>query len=112
MVNLFLQILYLIFHLIMHFNVVSLQPEDKDPITPRALFTELLISSAPIVVHNGLIDLAFLYQNLYSELPAKASQFICDMCEMFKGGVLDTKYVADFEVRMGASYLEYVFRRR
>ena len=84
------------------FFIFLFQPDDYDPITPRRLFTELLMSSAPIVLHNGLIDLAFLYQNLYSDLPSKASQFICDMCEMFKGGVLDTKYVADFEARMVA----------
>ncbi|XP_072018967.1 target of EGR1 protein 1-like [Amphiura filiformis] len=84
--------------------------DDKDTCSPRILFSELIVSNVPIILHNGLIDLAFLYQNLYSNLPPKASQFICDMCEMFTGGVLDTKYVADFEVRMVASYLEYVFR--
>ena len=89
----------------------SQQVDDHDTCSPRILFSELIVNEVPIVLHNGLIDLAFLYQNLYSDLPLKASKFICDMCEMFKGGVLDTKYVADFEVRMVASYLEYVFRK-
>lgn len=87
------------------------KPGDKSLHSPRLIFNELILSEAPIILHNGLIDMAFLYQNLYGEMPPKSSQFISDMSEMFRGGVLDTKYVADFEARMVASYLEYVFRK-
>ena len=65
----------------------------------------------PIVVHNGLMDLMFLYQNLYCNLPAISASFLADLVDLFPSGIVDTKYVTDFEHLMPASYLEYVFRK-
>jgi target of EGR1 protein 1 len=76
------------------------------------LFTTLLVSEVPVVFHNALMDLLFLYQNFYANLPSSSATFLADITEMFPNGVIDTKYVTDFQHRMPASYLEYVFRRR
>ena len=65
----------------------------------------------PIVVHNGLMDLMFLYQNLYCNLPSISASFLADLVDLFPSGIVDTKYVTDFEHLMQASYLEYVFRK-
>lgn len=69
------------------------------------------MSHKPIVVHNGFIDMAFLYQHFYATLPPSYSQFVVDLSEMYQGGVFDTKYLAEFTARMPSSYLEYVFRK-
>ncbi|XP_052774261.1 target of EGR1 protein 1-like [Mya arenaria] len=79
--------------------------------TPRHLFSELLSMKVPVVVHNGLVDLIFLYENLYTSLPASSATFLADLVDMFPGGLLDTKYITEFEHLMPASYLEYVFRK-
>lgn len=79
--------------------------------TVRHLFTELVAMKIPIVLHNGLVDIMFMYENLYSVLPTSLAAFLADLFDMFPAGIIDTKYITDFEHLMQASYLEYVFRK-
>ena len=76
------------------------------------LFLHILKSEKPIVLHNGLVDLSFLYYHFYAPLPAKLSIFVADLCDMFKGGVYDTKTIAGSGMMESTSYLEYLFHKR
>ncbi|VDK60768.1 unnamed protein product [Anisakis simplex] len=84
----------------------------------RILWNEILCSSIPIAFHNGLIDLAFIYEHFYSTLPETLDEFVANLSDWFildedesRPGLYDSKYLAEFVARMNASYLEYVFRK-
>ena len=47
------------------------QAEEPPGPTIRQLYTQLLLTKAPIVLHNAIVDLVFMYQTLYAELPGK-----------------------------------------
>lgn len=81
----------------------------------RQVFLEILKASnrqkTPVVLHNGLLDLLFIYRAFYAELPDKLGVFIADLSEMFVSGLFDTKYVSDYVTRERISYLAYLFRK-
>lgn len=76
---------------------------------PRELFTHISTSQKPIILHNGLIDLIYLYQNFYADAPDSLMKFLADLCEIFPSGIYDTKFISEFYGRYNCSYLEYLY---
>ncbi|MCP9263844.1 Target of EGR1 protein 1 [Dirofilaria immitis] len=44
--------------------------------TMKTLWREVLCAAVPITLHNGLIDLTFIYQHFYSVLPEAFNEFV------------------------------------
>eukprot|EP00833_Pecoramyces_ruminatium_P004047 jgi/Orpsp1_1/1178079/evm.model.c7180000063948.1 len=91
---------------------------DNNPLTEynnvmRRIFNRILrrAKKAPVVVHNGLMDLMFLYQSFFAPLPDKLDIFLSDLAKMFPSGIYDTKYIADYVIRESSSFLSYLFRK-
>ncbi|RCN51898.1 CAF1 family ribonuclease [Ancylostoma caninum] len=79
----------------------------------RSLMTELLSRGVPLILHNGLVDLAFLYHHFYSPIPDSFGEFCNALSDLFPldSPVCDAKYLAEYQTRMTGSFLEYVFRK-
>ncbi|KAI8339330.1 CAF1 family ribonuclease-domain-containing protein, partial [Chlamydoabsidia padenii] len=61
------------------------------------------------IVHNGLLDIMYLYQSFIASLPDKLPHFIADVVEMFPAGIYDTKYLATELLNEHKSYLAYLY---
>jgi target of EGR1 protein 1 len=77
----------------------------------RDIFNQLVSIQKRLVLHNGLLDLAFLYQAFYGPMPKTMAIFVADLACLFPGGIIDTKYLSDYVTRDGTSFLGYLYKR-
>lgn len=85
--------------------------QENETLSVRHIFSKILEHRKPLIVHNGLLDMIFLYQSFYCDLPKKNDTFAADLDDLFPLGVYDTKYLAEFHQSMPATYLEYLFKK-
>jgi target of EGR1 protein 1 len=81
----------------------------------RYLFRQVLYEvnrlKIPIVIHNGLMDLMYLYFSMFTDLPANLPIFTADLSDMFPGGIIDTKYISDYVSKEPVSFLSYLYKK-
>ena len=65
------------------------------------------------VTHNGLMDLMFLYEAFTAPLPETYHKFVRAIEGLYRGGLLDTKNVAEYcqKPAWSPSYLELLYYR-
>lgn len=52
----------------------------------RALFKAIIRVNCPLVLHNGLLDIMFLYNAFYAQLPESLDTFVADVADWFGDG--------------------------
>ncbi|KAI7853302.1 ribonuclease H-like domain-containing protein [Circinella umbellata] len=75
------------------------------------IFNILRTKNIPLIVHNGLLDLMYIYQSFITSLPAKLSGFVADMVEAFPGGIYDTKYISNYVSYEQITFLAYLYHK-
>lgn len=83
--------------------------EDLSVPSLKNLLHHIIIAKKPVVFHNGFLDLMFLYQNLYLDLPLKMETFLTNCHDIFVAGIYDTKYITEHVTKCESSFLEYVY---
>ena len=76
----------------------------------ECLIAKLIECKTSIVLHNGLLDLLYIYHNFIGPLPHNFATFTGKLCGLFPR-VYDTKYIADYHTKESASYLEYLYHK-
>jgi len=77
----------------------------------RSIFSHILAQKIPLVVHNGFLDLMFIYYAFYTDLPSDLNSFIADLTEMFPAGIIDTKYISSYVTDEKTTFLAYLYRK-
>ncbi|KAJ2878808.1 hypothetical protein H4R27_005640 [Coemansia aciculifera] len=90
---------------------VKTEAINEEGLLIREVFLDIVRAGVPLVIHNGLFDLVYLYQSFFGPLPDTYESFAFDLSEMFPGGIYDTKIIAEKEAPQSASYLAYLFHK-
>ncbi|EGC31299.1 hypothetical protein DICPUDRAFT_156861 [Dictyostelium purpureum] len=64
----------------------------------------------PVIIHNGIFDLLFIFQSLIADLPDKLNDFIVKLVTVFPK-IYDTKYIAEYKINEKRTYLQYLFQK-
>ncbi|KAJ1944417.1 hypothetical protein FBU59_002605 [Linderina macrospora] len=84
---------------------------NQEGLALREIFLDMVRSKVPLVIHNGLFDLVYIYQAFFGPLPDSYNAFVYDLSEMFPGGIYDTKYISEMVEPGSASFLAYTFHK-
>lgn len=77
---------------------------------PRGLLWRIGRHGVPLIVHNGLFDLVFLYAAFQGPLPPTLSKFISNLLDCIPAGYCDTKVLAS-AAQENSSFLGYLFAK-
>lgn len=83
-----------------------------------AIFRRMRERKLKLLVHNGLMDIMYIYNSFYASLPENFASFVEDMASLSGSSehsegntIFDTKFIEDYEFRGKVSYLGYVYAK-
>ncbi|KAI7874405.1 hypothetical protein K492DRAFT_211595 [Lichtheimia hyalospora FSU 10163] len=97
------------------YNVLNRPKDIKVKKSVRELWVDihrkLRAHLVPLVVHNGFIDLMYLYHSFITVLPTQFQHFVADLVDAFPGGIYDTKYLSRSVLNEEVTFLAYLYYR-
>lgn len=78
---------------------------------PQGLLWRIGRRGVPIIVHNGLQDVAFLFAAFHAKLPSTLSGFVSALLDMAPAGFYDTKHLALTAAPERVTYLSYLYAK-
>lgn len=90
-------------------NFSSFSSVVKNELKLQSLWHDIAHFRKPIVMHNGLTDLLFLWKSFFSPLPVASAEWIAGMSRVFPS-IWDTKYISEYMSNHEATYLQRLFR--
>lgn len=76
----------------------------------KKMMAAMRLHNIPLVLHNGLYDLIYLYHCFIDKLPDTFGRFLLQVTENFPSGLYDTRYMAN-KADFDATFLVYVFSK-
>lgn len=76
----------------------------------KKIMTAMRLHNTPLILHNGLYDMVYLYHSFIDQLPDTFGRFLVQVSEHFPSGLYDTRYLAD-KADFDATFLAYVFSK-
>ncbi|KAI8083359.1 ribonuclease H-like domain-containing protein [Gilbertella persicaria] len=78
----------------------------------NAITDILKYHNIPLIVHNGIYDMMFLYHSFLGILPDTLREFESRLSERFSSGIYDTKQIVkEYGPEFSASFLSYAFNK-
>ena len=74
------------------------QADDASYYSPRKLFDEIIRCEVPVVLHNALVDLVYLYQNFYTDTPSSLQKLTADLSEVI---LRFLHYTSNDDIKLG-----------
>lgn len=74
----------------------------------KHLISVLRFHKIPLILHNGLYDMIYIYHSFIGKLPNTFKGFLQVVSDSFPFGIYDTRYLAN-QANMQATFLSYVF---
>ncbi|KAI8973710.1 ribonuclease H-like domain-containing protein [Mycotypha africana] len=95
-------------------NSSSSKSDDKSKVMLSKLLNTIVdlmkYKKIPLVLHNGLHDIMYLYYSFIGPLPDTFPEFLTKIATAFPSGIYDTKFMA-YTNTFNATFLSYLFAK-
>ena len=76
-----------------------MQPAEQDDLGITRLIDLICLLKKPVIVHNGMLDLMFLYEKFFEALPETVSEYTARLHTLLPH-IYDTKHIMNTRMQL------------